>query len=621
MRAPCLLGALLAVVGLGCYALGTFACADDSNCRDGDDVGVCQPTEYCSYPDETCESGQRYDELAGAGLAGQCVEAPVGEGETSTTAAEGSTGGNADESSGESGLNAVCTDEDGDGFGVGEACAGPDCDDDNPAATDNCLYLSPTGDDMAAGTRDAPWRTFPRVIDDIQPGTSVVVLDGVYPASVHGSLAVDCDDNAPNGTAEAPIFVRADNERQAQIQTGGLTGGVRITRCAYWRVRGLTLEGADAPGRGEASPVAVRQSDNVELRGLLVHTDNRYHGDPLLFISASTNVLVEDSEVYDFIGAGVHVSASPGITLRRVYANGRGREDDDACVDGGPDDAWECSTYDLPDHGLLIGQMGLVENSVSEGANLGIVGVGVVNPVVLGSAVVGGTHGVIFGAQSTVPTEGPRVEHVAGVGQSGRTVYFRSVGDAIVRNVTSVDTAGAMRADKESGTTACPGDVCRVTGANLLSINSSSFGFSVYDDYVGSIGYSNVFGSTDDPYFPTTDDPFDDEDGFWQNSLSVAAEGIGSGDDECIAYVPADSNMVGLGENGDDIGASLLFRYHEGVLTDEPLWERGTGRFPCGAQVAGVNDDPATSCIGVHERLHVGTVGCPLPYPPEMSGP
>jgi hypothetical protein len=43
------------------------------------------------------------------------------------------------------------------------------------------------------------------------------------------------------------------------------------------------------------------------------------------------------------------------------------------------------------------------------------------------------------------------------------------------------------------------------------------------------------------------------------------------------------------------------------------LWDPRTGQFPCGAVVAGLNDTPETSCIGVHERLHVDSADCPLP--------
>jgi hypothetical protein len=81
--------------------------------------------------------------------------------------------------------------------------------------------------------------------------------------------------------------------------------------------------------------------------------------------------------------------------------------------------------------------------------------------------------------------------------------------------------------------------------------------------------------------------------------------------------------MKRAGKNGADIGANVLYRYENGVLTTQPLWDPVTGRFPCGAVVEGVNSDPAISCIGVHQRLNVNTTGCPFPQgyaPPSLLG-
>lgn len=75
------------MVGLGV----TLSCgARDFNCQDSDDCGsdgMCQSSGYCSFPDTECPSGQRYGELAGAGLAGECVN-PT-EGTESTGSASG----------------------------------------------------------------------------------------------------------------------------------------------------------------------------------------------------------------------------------------------------------------------------------------------------------------------------------------------------------------------------------------------------------------------------------------------------------------------------------------------------------------------------------------------------
>jgi hypothetical protein len=38
------------------------------------------------------------------------------------------------------------------------------------------------------------------------------------------------------------------------------------------------------------------------------------------------------------------------------------------------------------------------------------------------------------------------------------------------------------------------------------------------------------------------------------------------------AYLMRPSALKGLGENGADIGAEVLYQYKDGVLTDVPLW-------------------------------------------------
>src|SRR5690606_36803917 len=87
-------------------------------------------------------------------------------------------------------------------------------------------------------------------------------------------------------------------------------------------------------------------------------------------------------------------------------------------------------------------------------------------------------------------------------------------------------------------------------------------------------------------------------------------------EDSCVAYLGPSSRLRGAAGVDGDVGANVIYRYVDGVLTSEPLWDPETGMFPCGAVVPGINDDPTQSCIGAHERLRVGTSGCALPQAP-----
>jgi len=114
MRVMRRVGATLVVVGMGWAASAcgssVFACSSDEQCQGGAGPGMCQPEGYCSFPDDGCDSGQRFGDAAPAGVANVCValgegtstgvgpepssggvEPPDPEGSTSTSVGEGST--------------------------------------------------------------------------------------------------------------------------------------------------------------------------------------------------------------------------------------------------------------------------------------------------------------------------------------------------------------------------------------------------------------------------------------------------------------------------------------------------------------------------------------------------
>ncbi len=64
-------------VWMGCDA-GVFLCEQHDDCAWGDRAGVCQVSGYCSFGDDSCDSGQRYGEHAGGELEDTCVD-PLGD--------------------------------------------------------------------------------------------------------------------------------------------------------------------------------------------------------------------------------------------------------------------------------------------------------------------------------------------------------------------------------------------------------------------------------------------------------------------------------------------------------------------------------------------------------------
>lgn len=54
----------------GCLTDDQFLCVSDDQCSSN---GVCEPNQYCSFPDDQCDSGRRYGEQAPSGTSNQCV--------------------------------------------------------------------------------------------------------------------------------------------------------------------------------------------------------------------------------------------------------------------------------------------------------------------------------------------------------------------------------------------------------------------------------------------------------------------------------------------------------------------------------------------------------------------
>ncbi|HEY2728595.1 MAG TPA: hypothetical protein VGK52_01565, partial [Polyangia bacterium] len=152
--------------------------------------------------------------------------------------------------------------------GLGGAVVGPDAGDAEVSAdaTGNggaagsltaAVYISPDGSDGNPGTQAAPWRTFAHALPTLQPGSTLVLLDGTYTSSTTGLLRVFCGSNATNGTPDRPITVRALNERRAFLAGNGSGIPLELSACANWVVDGLHAEDVDTPNEMGDEPGSV----------------------------------------------------------------------------------------------------------------------------------------------------------------------------------------------------------------------------------------------------------------------------------------------------------------------------------------------------------------------------
>jgi len=479
-------------------------------------------------------------------------------------------------------------------------------------------------------------------VPQLEPGDELVLLDGVYEPGGTGFFDAVCTDPyswetaANHGTESSPITVRAQNERQAWLRGDGSFFPFKVFGCSYWNFEGLRVSNGDfLAEEGEwdvKMNVYVVDSDHLELRRFLVHDVNRYYNSAGIQINSSTDVLVEESEIYFFHRHGIDAHNSERITIRRTYANARGAADIEGgfvshpCCEEGGDEAY--SYYYSSDS--------IMENAVSvDSENLSNV---TGQDTVLGNP--GGHDNQSLGNISyrdlRPGTWHSRIFETSGsVGGGGVTRDFLVIGkpettsqllwgltDHLTENTTWVEMdyypIMVATASSASEFVLCNEleDSCDFTVRDSLFLNTTSPVFYGEDtEYVQwRVEYSNAF-LEDDPEagFGVTE-VIDDAEDDYQSSLEVEPTGMGLGEGQCVVYVPEGSPMKGAGSDGGDIGAEILYRYEDGVLTDEPLWDVETGAFPCGVIVEGVNDVAGDSCFDIHEQINVNSNGCTLPY-------
>jgi len=456
------------------------------------------------------------------------------------------------------------------------------------------LHLEVTGVDVPDGgtTVATAWRTFDFAIPRLKAGDTLWVGDGTWTRADGGLLSAACmAGNAAQGQAGAPITVKAVNRARAHLASDGIDNGLTLYQCSFWNVDGLHVSVADNSAGSGGEAVTVSRSTDVVLSHLLVQGNNRARNNHGIDAYLSQRVTIEENEVYDVSRVGILLFDSDDSVARRNYVNSRDRAD-----------GTYVSTFPARgDVGIdAQGNNLVVENNISEH-----------NAVAFFADTYGGGTGVTFtgnvslddyyggfvSKEQGAQRQGTRfLDHIA-VRPTLVGTYFRSGLDSVCTRCSFFETAReGFAADRLQG------DLSTVS-----AYLRSSFATTQLDASYG--------------LYVTGQDTFEVTDVITSGYQAVAFPGgpgfgADAGDPRmggCYVAPPPDGGV--LGSDGGRIGATVLYRTIDGGLTSQPLWDPSTGAFPgCGPIVAGVNDDPATACSGVHLRLRVGTPQCPLPF-------
>jgi hypothetical protein len=486
-------------------------------------------------------------------------------------------------------------------------------------------YIAPNGNDGNPGTaQGVAWQHFNFAVQQLRPGDTLLVLDGLYTTANSGGtvtgstdiLSVACGSgqgniNGVNGTPGNPITIKALNERKAELRASGRTVAY-FWRCSYWNVEGLFLRNIDQLGLGgnfwEGGFLSLDQSDHFVVKrnlGYFTNTAGNSHG---IALYNTTDTLVEENEVY---AAGRHgiiqghnlSSDNPRRNVvRRNYVNGRKH----ATIPGGFECPGSCDN-NTGDEGISLypGQDAIIENNIVEDEYTGMSLHGVKDNFnnryygnILGVEAGNGPFAILgMGARDGFPLSERQMIVDAyfenTVSYRGTYIGCGACKRLTFKNMTILNSVQGIFVGTEAGV----GDGhTSITGQNILFMNGADSAYAI-DTETFSFDYLRNYNNGD-------------------NSFPSGATHTSTGNPNingCIVYIPDGSNLKGAGLGGADIGANVLYRYQDGALTTVPLWDTGTGAFPCGAIVAGINDVPGNSCFDVHQRLHVNTSDCPFP--------
>ena len=475
-------------------------------------------------------------------------------------------------------------------------------------------YISPTGSDANPGTSAKPWLTFVYALDSSRAscGDTLVLLNGTYgDGTSTGKIAI----SGLTCTAGNELTIRALNQRQAKIFDNGTGFALRVRNSAYLIFDGLYNRSQDNSSGATGKLFQIETSNHITVRNSLARNPNRYNNAHTYTAYKSQDILFEDNESYVFSRHCVSAGESTRVVVRRQYCNPRGGKIPSGFSAGGqPLGSGDAVLSMYPCRDCIV------ENSIADGTESPMFlneqnatygsGVLQINGKVLGSICYKCNAGnaIYPNARKVVNTnyapQNTLVRDVAVVDSGGPSLVVKCEGciNAVIEHVTAIQTGGTgggiAAMDNSYGGTPAQNSIT-IRDNLVTGFNGTGFSVSGYNTWSGNNNRSTANSASFSPSRSSN----------W-GSTYTNAHGMGT----CKVWVPAGAAGKGQGTGGSDIGANILYRYVDGVLTTTPLWDPTTGEFPHGAiDMDGTNDVDGKSLKDIHLRLNVNTGGCSFP--------
>lgn len=433
----------------------------------------------------------------------------------------------------------------------------------------------------------------------------MILKNGTYRGS--GTvLLLDSAVNTVNGTSTSPITVRAQNPGQALIMGNGTAGQVVRLRVDWWIVEDLRIENVNNSGYTgpEASALRCTLCNYVVIRGNIIRNPNAWGNNAAVSITG-TNNLIEDNDILRFHRNGLELFGAStrnnvvrgnyvGQTVNRLYYS-PGAPNDGFIAYNAPNNIWENNIFEQTGS---PGGSTAAEGFVAWAANnkyYGNISIGATNNAMV----------LVSKGGNTVGANNYLVRDQVSIGMRQMGLYLRSPINAYVKGFTAHTSRVPNR-----GLFANDGDAVPSTSAivsNMLLIDTTGAAVSGIDAL--TLSHSHEWGASSG----------------WGSGTSEKTVSPPLGDFDpnfgaCRVFVPEGSPYKGVGFNGEDVGATVLYAYANGALTTEKLWDNSLtgasrGKLLFGpAVVPGANDSSTGNVRDtVHQRLGFGNGSCLFP--------
>jgi hypothetical protein len=473
-----------------------------------------------------------------------------------------------------------------------------------PTSTGQTFFFSPDAPSTNSSCTDmAPCRLslLPR---KAIPGAQMILKNGVYRGS--GTvLALDSTSNTVNGTSSSPITVRAQNPGRALLIGNGAAGEVVLLRVNWWILQDLRIENVNNSSyRGaEASPLICSQCNNVIIRSNIIRNPNAYGNNAGVTISGANN-LIEDNDILRFhrnglqlVGTGTRNNVVRGNyvgqTVNRLYSS-PGAPNDGFVAYNAPNNIWENNIFEQSGSpGGSTASDGFVAWA-SGNKYYGNISIGATNNAMV----------LVSKGSTTIGANGYIVRDQVSIGMRQLGLYLRSPINTDVRGFTAHSSANR-------GLVLTDGDSVPLTSAivrNAMLIDTT--GASASSINILTLSHSQEWGSSS-TWGPGTSG---------KTSSPPPPGDANPNFGACRVFVPDGSPYKRVGYSGQDVGATVLYAYVNGVPTSEKLWDdnltgssRGKIRF--GPPVITGANDSGTGNVRdtVHQRLGFGNGSCVFP--------